>query len=339
MYYFCTYFDQHYLSRGLALYRSLKAHCPAFRLWVLCMDERAHDILTQMALPEVQLIRLEEFEEGDEPLLSAKQNRTRIEYYFTCTPSLPLFVLNHWDEVDLITYLDADLFFFADPAPIYEEMGQHSIAIIGHRFPPHLRHLERTGIYNVGWLSFKRDKNGLACLRWWRERCIEWCYDKHENGRYADQKYLDQWPTRFQNVIVLQHKGANLAPWNLANYKIKIDGKMVLIDSEKMIFFHFQGLKQSNRWLYNTNLANYKASLSHVVRLKIYSPYIQALSDSSQQILPFMEQNPVHHGIRNEARQHVSFFRHVARQMGSSLRMSRDILFGRCLFVVNGQIL
>ena len=90
---FCTYFDQNYLPRGLALYRSLREHCPGFKLWVLCMDEATHQVLTQLDLPEVEPISLKDFEKDDEPLLAAKQNRSQVEYYFTCTPSLLLFVL------------------------------------------------------------------------------------------------------------------------------------------------------------------------------------------------------------------------------------------------------
>ena len=112
MFYFCTYFDQHYLARGLALYQSIREHCSEFRLWVLCMDDTTYRILTELNLPGVYPIVLEEFERDDEPLKIAKTNRSRIEYYFTCTPSLPLYILNHWPEVGLITYIDADLFFF-----------------------------------------------------------------------------------------------------------------------------------------------------------------------------------------------------------------------------------
>src|SRR5207244_8164736 len=97
----------------------------------------------------------------------------------------------------------------------------------------------------VGWVSFRRDAHALACLHWWRERCLEWCYDRYEDGRFADQKYLDDWPSRFQRVAVLQHKGANLAPWNLANYTIRANGDRVLVDEAPPILSHFQDRKST----------------------------------------------------------------------------------------------
>ena len=81
MYYFCTYFDQQYLPRGLALYQSLVRHCKSFQLWVLCMDSASHEVLTRMSLPNINLIALADFENGDEELLIAKQNRTPIKAY------------------------------------------------------------------------------------------------------------------------------------------------------------------------------------------------------------------------------------------------------------------
>ena len=101
MYCFCTYFDQNYLSRGLALYQSLKSHCPSFRLWVLCMDRICYDFLFKLDLPDIHLIRIEDLEKGDDKLIKAKENRTTIEYYFTCTPSLLLYIQDNHPEVDL----------------------------------------------------------------------------------------------------------------------------------------------------------------------------------------------------------------------------------------------
>lgn len=284
MYTFCTYFDRDYLPRGLALYRSLQQHCPAFRLWVLCLDRDCLQALEQLRPPELRPVALEELEAADPKLLEAKRNRSRIEYYFTCTPALPLFVLQQHPDVDLITYLDSDLFFFADPAPLFEEMDDHSVAIIAHRFAPHLRHRERNGIYNVGWLSFRRDTRGLACLSWWRERCLEWCYDRPEPGRYADQKYLDDWPTRFPGVVVLAHNGANLAPWNVSNYEITERAGRVWVDDQPLIFFHFQGLTQIRDWLYDTNLTGYRVRPTRLVVQRIYRPYIQTLRNVTHDI-------------------------------------------------------
>jgi len=307
------------------------------------MDRACYDILSQLDLSDVYLIALEDFERNDDELFRAKQNRTLIEYYFTCTPSLSLFILNNCPEVDIITYLDSDLFFFADPALIYDEIADHSIAIIGHRFPLNLRHLEQNGIYNVGWLSFQHDEHALACLRWWRERCIEWCYDWYENGRFADQKYLDHWPSLFQGVVVLRHKGANLAPWNLANYKIHADGNRVWVDEQPLIFFHFHGLRQIKSWLYDSSLSFYKVRLSAIVRQSIYSPYIRMLLDLTQQVLPLLETCPLRIAVggqmtRLHSPQRVPLARRVVRRLIKALYLCRGIVAGDYISAINGRV-
>lgn len=284
MNYFCTYFDHRYLSKGMALYRSLKEHCPDFKLWVLCLSRECHEILSRINLDSVYLIRMEDIEDGDNELLKAKENRTLMEYYFTLTPSLPLYIFNHFSEVDLITYLDSDLYFFSDPKPIYEELGTNSVGIIGHRFSPRLRHLEEKGVHNLGWVSFCRDKNGLECLQWYRERCNEWCYDRVEGDKYADQKYLDKFEELFAKVHVIQHKGADLAPWNIVNYKITEKNKQVQVDGQPLIFFHFHGFKKVTGSFYDSGFARYHAEFLKIVRDKIYLPYIKALGEGGNSI-------------------------------------------------------
>lgn len=325
MFYFCTYFDKNYLPLGLTLYRSLREHCPDFKLWVLCMDNLAYEMLKKLSLPGVHPISQDEFEQDDDQLKEAKQNRSRIEYYFTCSPSLPLYVLDNWPEVDLITYLDADLFFFSSPMPLFEELGDNSISIIGHRFPPSLKHLERFGIYNVGWLSFRRDDNGLACLNWWRERCIEWCYDREEDGRFADQKYLDDWPSRFQKVIVLQHKGANLAPWNLSNYHLQHEKDRIVVDNDQsLIFFHFHGLKKIKQWLYNPTWNLYCVTPSRTLRRKIYTPYIKAWIHVQGELLSLFGSHQMPNEIRKIQEIKITI---------------KDIISGKYIFSINGFII
>jgi hypothetical protein len=186
--------------------------------------------------------------------------------------------VDHDPEVDIITYLDADLYFFSSIKPVYQELGNQSVLIIGHRFPQALKDLEIFGIYNVGMLSFRRDNNGLACLHWWRDRCIEWCFDRFENGRFADQKYLDDWPDRFAGVVIIQHGGVGLAPWNLANYVYSEKNNEFLVDGQSIVMYHFHGVKRINRWIWDTNVIAYKTRLSKMVKQGLYIPYLKELN-------------------------------------------------------------
>jgi hypothetical protein len=275
--YFCTYFDHYYLSRGLALHYSLTQHCSSFTLWVLCLSSECYNTLKELNLPNLIPISQEDFEHGDEKLVAAKDNRSKIEYYFTCTPSLPLYILNHFPEVDLITYLDSDLFFFSNPQPIFDEIGNGSIAIIPHRFSNHLKRYERNGIYNVGWVSFRRDSNGIACLEWWREKCIDWCYDKIEPDRFADQKYLNYWESMFEGVIVIQNKGSNLAAWNISNYTLEFRDGKVWADDDYLIFFHFDSFKKVAPNIYTSSMKSYVSVVTLLIRNRIFNPYIMVL--------------------------------------------------------------
>jgi len=234
---FCTLFDKNYLFKGLTLYNSLLAHCHDFHLWILCMDDLTYEVLGQLPLKKASLIKMQDFEDGE--LKRIKPTRSLVEYCWTCTPSLPLYVLRNNPSLEMVTYLDADLFFYDNPDPLIEEMGDNSIMIIEHRFSDHLQHLVTYGIYNVSILTFRNDPRGLECLKWWRDRCIEWCFYRIEDGKFADQKYLDDWTTRFEGVHVLKYAGAGLALWNVGKYDIKSKGLKTLVDGVPLIFYHF----------------------------------------------------------------------------------------------------
>jgi hypothetical protein len=240
--------------------------------------------LTALNLPNLHAISMSDFEAGDCELLRAKQNRSTVEYYFTCTPSLPLYVFKHCPNATIVSYVDADMFFFGSPQPVFDEMGANSIAIVAHRFPKALRWREQWGKYNVGILSFRRDAEGIACLQWWRERCIEWCYDRMEETRFADQKYLDVWPERFASLSVLEHKGVNVAPWNLMNHPITEGSKGPLVGDQPLVLFHFHGLSYRGGKVYDPGVEAYDGTISRTTRDRIYVPYIRALIEASDKI-------------------------------------------------------
>jgi hypothetical protein len=241
---YCTLFDANYLPRGLALYESLRRHEAGSRLRVFCMDSATKSILDRLDLPDLLPIALQELEQHDPELRAVKGDRTPLEYCWTATPSVALYCLEREPKVDLITYLDADLYFFSSAQPIFDELDGEAVMIVPHRYAPETAHLEATsGIYNVELVSFRRDDDGLEALRWWRERCLEWCYYRVEDGKLGDQKYLDDWPERFERVHVLEHVGGGLAPWNVSRYRIHERGGEVMVDDVPLVFYHFHSLK------------------------------------------------------------------------------------------------
>jgi len=280
MRYFCTYFDQYYLTRGLSLFRSLQTHCPDFQLYVLGLDQTTFNTLNRLALPGLIPIALPEIEAWAPDLETAKGNRSTIEYYFTLSPVLPLFILDTQPQVDLITYVDADILFYADPEIIFKKLGNRSILITEHRFPPRLKHMEQKGRFNVQFQSFRRNAQGLACLERWRHQCVAWCYDRVSGDKYADQKYLDEWPALYDDLLILRHTGCAVGPWNWSGANIELRGNTAYVDGVPLIFYHFHGMKILNRNLISLGMYRYGKMPPHLRRW-FYGGYADRLKQTA----------------------------------------------------------
>lgn len=256
MIYLTTYFDKNYLSRGLVLYNSLKEYNADFTLYILCLDEFTQNYFNskKSEFPNVITLQLSEIEENENELIAAKNNRSKIEYYFTLSPCLPLYLLKKYN-LPHICSLDADILFCDSPEVIFEKLTSFSIIITPHKFSKELLHLDEFGKYNVSFQIFKNDEIGIKCLEYWKTQCIEWCGDEYDeiNNRFADQKYLDNWLNLYPNsVYVLNDNVSGLAPWNLNNYDISLKNNQFYSNNERIIFYHFHHFKLfSEKWATN----------------------------------------------------------------------------------------
>jgi hypothetical protein len=276
---YCTYFDSGYLSRGLALIESLREHGDDAPVWVLALDDQAKRYLDDAALPGVTAITIDDIEAAEPELAPLRSQRSRMEYYFTTTPLLMRWVIaRQSDPQTVVVYLDSDLFFFDDPSLVFDALGGGSVGIIEHRYPARLeKALAKYGRFNVGWVGIRADERGRACVDWWGRSTLEWCYDKPDAGRYADQGYLDRFPELFDGVVVLGSRGFNLAPWNTAGIPVTRAGTGVIVDgSDPLVFFHFHGLRRVRDWFVSSQLL-YRAPMSAVLRDDVYAPYVRRL--------------------------------------------------------------
>uniref|UniRef100_A0A832G7Z7 Glycosyl transferase n=1 Tax=Ignavibacterium album TaxID=591197 RepID=A0A832G7Z7_9BACT len=297
-YNFCTLFDSNYLSRGIALYRSLEKHCGNFHLFIFAFDNRTFQLLKKLNLSKATIISLTEFE--DEKLLEVKPTRSIAEYCWTSTSATILYVLENFD-VDNCTYVDADVFFYSSPKPIFDELGDKSILITEHRYSPQYNKELKAGKYCVQFVTFKKDENGLKALRWWRDRCLEWCYARYEDGKFGDQLYLDDWTERFEGVHVMKNLGGGLAAWNVQQYDFKVvNDKIFGIEKStgkefEVIFYHFHYLKFFN----DGKIELGRRTLSKDVLNIFYKNYIKFLEDIKDELLKIDSSFDPHGSTKN----------------------------------------
>lgn len=285
---FSTLFDSFYLSRGVAMSQSLEQHCKDYHLYIFAFDDIAFDILKKLNLNNVTVISLNEFETRE--LLEVKKNRTKAEYCWTCTPSTISYVLNHYN-VDSCTYLDADLFFFSDPAVLVQEMLDHnkSVLITEHGFSPLARLYEekRAGRFCVQFVTFLNQKDSLEVLEKWRLQCIDWCYARYEDGKFGDQKYLNEWPITYDNVHILEHQGGGVAPWNIQKFSFHKDGDAILgkqkdsLKQFQVVFYHYQYVKLMKNDV--VDIGWYP--ISRNVKSIFYQPYLDIIFKQEKKLI------------------------------------------------------
>lgn len=262
MEHYVTLFDSLFLPQGLALHMSMERHVKDYTLWILCVDDIAYEVLTKLNLPNVRLLQLSQLETTE--LLSVKPTRSKGEYCWTLTPFAPRFVFEADSSLQRVTYIDADLWFRKDPAPIFKEFngaGKH-VLITDHAYLPEYDSSATSGQYCVQFMIFTR-KGSEVVRRWWEERCIEWCYARVEGGKFGDQKYLDDWPERFVDFVhVLHDKELTLAPWNAMRFPYG-----------RSVFYHFHGVR-----IVSDNKINIGPSpLPKCLIQNVYQPYFSDL--------------------------------------------------------------
>jgi hypothetical protein len=146
--------------------------------------------------------------------------------------------------------------------------SKKSVLITDHNYAPEYDQSSTSGQYCVQFVTFIRN-NGENVRKWWENRCLEWCFNRFEDGKFGDQKYLDDWDTRFcDQVHVLQDKELILAPWNAIRFP---HGNSVI--------WHFQGLRIIiKRSGFKAFFGFYK--IPKTTRVNIYQEYLKDLAYS-----------------------------------------------------------
>ena len=282
---FTTLFNQSYLAKGLAMCKSMEKECDDFRLFLFAFDDVTAEVINKMGFKHVTVIRLKELEEYCPDLLKDKSNRNIAEYCWTCKGPSMQYCLDIY-ELDSICYLDSDLFFYNTPSLLFEESPSSDVLLTLHDFCNVVNLGESNGYHCAQYMAFKNNENGRRVLDWWTNLCLEWCYARHEKGRFGDQKYLDSFADHWEGTHDIKQGGC-CGPWNIQRYGVvKEEGKIMLVrDGHKLplVFYHFHFLHNRRYALFEElNFGPYK--YSRIVRKIIYAPYIQELMDNEKRV-------------------------------------------------------
>lgn len=314
---FCTLFDSYYLDKGLTLYRSLEKCCKDFKLYIFCFDNKSFEVLTDLKLKHAVITHHSRIE--DKELLKLKEERSKAEYCWTCTPVIIEYVLDHYGESDC-TYIDSDLYFFRDPKVLADEIREAgaNIVITEHRFkdsPGGRRLMKRSGKYCVEFNYFDQSPNAREALAWWKERCFEWCFHLYEPERMGDQKYLEKFPSLFKGVHELRHLGGGVAPWNLGQYGLaRLEkGRPVLVNKKTgqefpLIFYHFQNIRYLSEKTVNVS----SGTSSKKTKDAIYVPYLKEIEQTRRELKQY--------GVSFSVKKIYSSNKFIAFMQGNVLR-------------------
>lgn len=285
-FHFTTVLSESHLFKLIPMYVSLKLQCKNFKLYVLCANNSVFDILNKINFEDIVLITLAEVENLEKALKKAKENRSFHEYCWTLKPALLYYVMNKYDEAQYYAHLDADLFFFSDVEELFNENPEATIFLTDHRNSDEFKkYYDLSGLYNTGFVGLRNCSIAKKAVLLWLYRCIKRCtafYDE-KNKTFGDQRHVEDWPKIFQNVHVVNSRGANAAFWNIKQYEVsKIDNNVFLND-EKLLFYHYSGLSIIGSKEFDLSYY-YHIDDDNIVKY-IYLPYVEILSKAIENLI------------------------------------------------------
>jgi hypothetical protein len=288
------------------MYRSLEKQSEDFHLYIFAFDDEAFRILNALELKYATVITLKDFESPE--LLNVKSDRSQAEYCWTSTPSTIEYCLKTY-QLDHCIYVDADLYFYRDPMEIIKMAKDNSVIITPHNYSKRYDQASSSGIYCVQFMYFKNDEKGLIVLNWWKEACIDWCFARHEDGKFGDQKYLDDWTSRFEGVFSSTEIGIGLAPWNVQ--QISLTDKNLDLKFKKdhsihaLYFYHYHGVKFLDNGYVDLNVY----LLSKDVIDRLYKPYVAEVLEQLE-LLKDLSDDPKLSSIVRPAKD-FKYYKHV----------------------------
>lgn len=251
-----------YLPKVRVLFDSLTEHHPEWRQHLLLVEDWSEAQCAALNL------NAEVFLPRDLDIPNWRQWSFCHDLVELCTATKPFMLkrLLKREDCDAVLYFDPDIVLFSRLDDLLSPFAEASILLTPHQVDPEsqieaiisqeitsLRH----GIYNLGFIGVKSDQEGDRFVDWWGARLYHFCRDDIANGLFTDQRWIDLVPAFFDRVRILRSTRFNVASWNMTTRAVSQDADgNVLVDGERLGFYHFTGLDSGNHDLQAVKFQN-----------------------------------------------------------------------------------
>ena len=239
---FCTIITADYFFYTKAIYDSLKRFNLKVKFHVLIVD----DFKRRLDYDGIEVSTLEnlknDFQE-DYALIKHYEYDKASNLRWALKPLFLKYLLLE-KKYNKVIFVDPDLYFYHNPFFLFNNLNDSDVIITPHwrskdptKDVSNFNSLFSGGIFNAGF--FGCNANSINILDWWLSVCAYKMEKK--DGFYVDQGYLNLMPIYFsKQVSILEHKGCNVANWNMIECKRTSVGKTVLINNKyPIVFIHY----------------------------------------------------------------------------------------------------
>lgn len=286
-----TLFDLSYAARGLAMLESSRV--PYSRQSVLLLGSSGSNFARALQARGVNVYFEDDFLSDNPELLTQWSQKTRAEQIFTLGPVFLRKILESSPTDSWVFYVDSDVFFYSEIQTHLMLEGKDLVLVPHSHSWWNRGRLSKYGYFNVGIVGFKSSKVGKRAAAIWSALVKQWCFDRVEGNKYADQKYLERLALTYPAQTESPPRDYHLAPWNSSFLRIlpADDGTMQIRGGKAIVSFHFQGLRKSGSYWIIGHL-QYFGLASESLISQVYVPYVRAVEkNESSYLLPSLKAN------------------------------------------------